>query len=181
MIPKNLARHSSSSPTQSFATPPLLQYALAANSTQATKPAKMPVQVLFHHSEQVRECNTDRMQQAILAIADEHDWKSGEISVALVSDSEIQTVNRQHLQHDYATDVISFDLTESDDHLEGEIIASVETADREGPLHDMSGEDELLLYVIHGMLHVVGLLDKTEADILEMRASEKHYLGLLGL
>lgn len=118
------------------------------------------------------------MQQAIRAIASDYEWTVGEISVALISDVEIHSINSQHLQHDYPTDVISFDLTESDTVLEGEIIASVETADREAPQHGWLGDDELLLYVVHGMLHVVGLLDKTEPDILEMRAAEKHYLSM---
>jgi len=138
----------------------------------------MSIQVLFHISDEVRDCDTKRMQQAIRAIASDYEWTVGEISVALVSDVEIRSINSQHLQHDYPTDVISFDLTESDTDLEGEIIASVETADREAPQHGWLGDDELLLYVVHGMLHVVGLLDKTEPDILEMRAAEKHYLSM---
>jgi probable rRNA maturation factor len=140
----------------------------------------MSIRILFHQSESVRECPTRRMEQAIQAIALDYGWSAGEISIALVCDSEIHLINRQHLQHDYPTDVISFDLTESDESLEGEIIASVETADREAPEHGWQGDDELLLYVIHGMLHVVGLLDKTEQDSLEMRAAEKHYLALFG-
>jgi len=138
----------------------------------------MSIQVLFHISEEVRDCDTKRMQLAIQAIASDYEWTVGEISVALISDVEIHSINSQHLQHDYPTDVISFDLTESDTVLEGEIIASVETADREAPQHGWLGDDELLLYVIHGMLHIVGLLDKTDADILEMRAAEKHYLSM---
>jgi probable rRNA maturation factor len=141
----------------------------------------MPLQVLFHQSEHVRECKTDRMKKAIRAIAADYGWTAGEISVALVSDAEIRAINQTHLAHDYATDVISFDLTEGDEILEGEIIASVETADRESADHHWQGDDELLLYVIHGMLHVVGLRDKSENEILEMRDAESHYLDLLGV
>jgi len=121
------------------------------------------------------------MERAIETIASDYDWSNGEISVALVSDAEIHVINRQHLQHDYPTDVISFDLTETNDELEGEIIASVETADREAPHHAWHGDDELLLYVIHGMLHVIGLLDKKEEDIQKMRSAERHYLSMFAL
>jgi len=141
----------------------------------------MSIRILFHHSDDVRACETTRMEQVIETIASDYDWANGEISVALVSDAEIHLINRQHLQHDYPTDVISFDFTETDDELEGEIIASVETADREAPHHAWQGDDELLLYVIHGMLHVIGLLDKKEEDLREMRAAEKHYLSMFAL
>ena len=97
------------------------------------------------------------MRRAILAIASDYGWIMGDISVALVGDAEIRKINQRHLAHDYSTDVISFDLTDTDEVLEGEIIASVETADREASEHKWSGDDELLLYIIHGMLHIIGL------------------------
>ena len=141
----------------------------------------MSIEILFHHSELVRACDTARMLKALRLIAKDYEWEHAEISVALVSDPEIHDVNKAHLQHDYPTDVISFDLTEQEDRLEGEIIASVETADRDAPEHGWGGDDELLLYIVHGMLHIVGLRDKSTAEIQEMRAAERHYLSLFGL
>lgn len=140
----------------------------------------MTLQVLFHQSETIRPCDTKRMQKAIRRIASDYGWTNGEISVALVGDVEIREINKQHLSHDYPTDVISFDLTEGDALLEGEIIASVETADREALSHRWGEDDELLLYVVHGMLHIVGLGDKTPSQVKEMRAEEAHYLGVIG-
>ena len=121
------------------------------------------------------------MRRAILAIASDYGWNMGDISVALVGDAEIRKINQRHLAHDYSTDVISFDLTDTDEVLEGEIIASVETADREASEHKWSGDDELLLYIIHGMLHIIGLGDKTRREVNEMRATEAHYLASFGL
>jgi probable rRNA maturation factor len=141
----------------------------------------MPLQILFHQSDSVRNCKTLRMKKAINAIATDYGWTDGEISVAIVNDQEIRQVNSQHLAHDYATDVISFDLTEGDELLEGEIIASVETADRVAIEHDWSGDDELLLYVIHGMLHIIGLRDKSPKDVRAMRDAEAYYLASFGL
>jgi probable rRNA maturation factor len=136
----------------------------------------MSIQVQFHLSDHVRDCDTAVMLQAIQFIADDYGWTDAEISVALVSDDEIQIINQRHLQHNYATDVISFDLSESQSLLEGEIIASVETADREASQHGWTCDEEMLLYVIHGMLHIVGLRDKLPEDITAMRAAEKFYL-----
>ena len=141
----------------------------------------MPIQVLFHNSEAVRNCEVQRMKKAIRSIAGDYGWIDGDISIALMSDSEIRELNSKHLSHDYATDVISFDLSNNDDFLEGEIIASVETADREAVEHGWQGDDELLLYVIHGMLHIVGLGDKKTKETKIMRDAERHYLGLFHL
>lgn len=141
----------------------------------------MSLKILFHLSDSIRQCSTTRLKKAIKSIASDYGWETGEISVALVSDAEIREVNNDHLAHDYATDVISFDLTESDETLEGEIIASVETADREAADHQWKGDDELLLYVIHGMLHIIGLRDKSPADIKLMREAEAYYLAQFGL
>ena len=97
-------------------------------------------------------------------------WQSGEISPNLVPlFSTPFSLPQNHL------------FCQTNDELEGEIIASVETADREAPHHAWHGDDELLLYVIHGMLHVIGLLDKKEEDIQKMRAAEKHYLSMFAL
>ena len=141
----------------------------------------MPIQVLFHHSETVRNCDVQRLKKAIRSIALDYGWTDGDISIALMDDAEIREVNNKHLSHDYETDVISFDLTRSDEFLEAEIIASVETADREACEHGWLGDDELLLYIIHGMLHVVGLRDKKKKETKEMRQAEQHYLAEFNL
>jgi probable rRNA maturation factor len=67
-------------------------------------------------------------------------------------------------------------LEAQEDHLEGEIVVSRQTADRVAAEQAWSADDELLLYVIHGMLHLVGFDDHSEADIAAMRDQEKHYL-----
>jgi len=141
----------------------------------------MPIRVHFHFSDSVREIDTGRIELALKMIAVDYDWSEGEISVAIVSDSKIRQLNQKHLDHDYATDVLSFDLTEDDVCLEGEVIASLDTADREASHHGWSSDDELTLYVIHGMLHIVGLLDKEPSDIASMRTEESFYLEAVGI
>ena len=121
------------------------------------------------------------MKRSIQNIAEDYGWVHGDISVALISDLEIREVNNNHLSHDYATDVISFDLSNNNDFLEGEIIASVETADREAKEHGWQGDDELLLYVIHGMLHICGYDDMSASEQSIMRERERTILGSLGL
>jgi len=121
------------------------------------------------------------IDQAIQLIASDYGWTEGEISIAVVDDPQIHQVNLEYLQHDYPTDVISFDTTESDDFLEGDIIASAQTAHRTAIENQWKASHELLLYIIHGMLHVVGLDDTTSKKAQQMRAEEKHYMqAILG-
>jgi probable rRNA maturation factor len=103
------------------------------------------------------------------------------ISIAIVDDATMHDLNRKYLQHDYPTDVLSFLLEEDDDRIEGEIIISADYAAREAKLFDWSPQDEMLLYVIHGSLHLAGY-DDLEPDLkAEMRDKEREYLATFGL
>ncbi len=105
----------------------------------------------------------------------------GQISVALVDDPTIHEVNRQHLNHDYPTDVISFVFDRDGTSLDGEVIASADTACATAKDLGWPAENELLLYVVHGTLHLVGYDDQTESDREEMRGREAHYLARFGM
>jgi probable rRNA maturation factor len=107
------------------------------------------------------------------------------VSLAVVDDPTIHKLNREYLGHDYATDVLSFLLSDalpSDTSapLEGEVIVSADTASRRAAEFGWQMQDELLLYVIHGTLHLAGFDDKTDADRAVMRAKEEQYLRSLG-
>jgi probable rRNA maturation factor len=137
----------------------------------------MTIEVLVNESPHVTSNEESQIELAIQRIASDYGWPSGQISVAIVDDEEIHQVNRQYLQHDYPTDVISFDLTEPDsEQLEGEIIVSWQTATRVAKENGWHAHQELLLYTIHGMLHIVGLDDRTPKQTQEMREQERHYM-----
>jgi len=116
---------------------------------------------------------------AIQMIADDHEIGQAEISVAIVDDPTIRDLNRQYLEHDYETDVISFvlDWNEDTGALLGQLIVSTDTAATLAEDVGSTMQEELLLYVIHGMLHLVGYDDKQPAAAIEMRAAEKEYLS----
>ncbi len=103
------------------------------------------------------------------------------VSVAIVDDETIHELNRQFLAHDYPTDVLSFTLEDEPPRLEGEIVVSVDTARQNAVEAGWSADDELLLYVIHGTLHLAGHLDKDPEDFAEMRATEAAVLDRLGV
>jgi probable rRNA maturation factor len=120
-----------------------------------------------------------RLRSAIRAILKDAAISHGEISLAIVSDDEIHTLNKKFLQHDYPTDVLSFRLDEATDRhtLEGEIIVSWDRACCLAEQVGWSPEDELLLYVIHGCLHLVGYDDHSPGARRIMREQEANYLG----
>ena len=110
-------------------------------------------------------------------------FSHGSVSIAIVDDATIHQLNRQYLQHDYATDVLSFVL-ESDESrgwLEGEVIASFDTARRAAAEYGWQASSELLLYVIHGTLHLTGMDDTDDRLRQQMRDAESRYLSLAGL
>lgn len=102
------------------------------------------------------------------------------VSVAIVDDPTIHRLNREFLERDYPTDVLSFVLEEPP-QLEGEIVASMDTARREAAEVGWGAEDELLLYAVHGALHLAGYLDKDPTDVAAMRSAERAVLGRLGV
>jgi probable rRNA maturation factor len=103
------------------------------------------------------------------------------ISVAVVDDATISKLNAQFLGHRGPTDVISFVLEQGDGRFDGEVVASAETALRTAPQFGWSAGEELLLYVIHGALHLAGYDDATPRDRATMRRRETEYLAGLGI
>ncbi len=120
--------------------------------------------------------DTERLIRVARAIVAEFGPDSAELSLTIVDDATIHELNRQYLQHDYPTDVLSFPLEQDEQHLEGEVIVSAETAQRVAAEYDWSADEELLLYIVHGMLHLVGFDDHEEADRAAMREQEERFI-----
>jgi probable rRNA maturation factor len=103
------------------------------------------------------------------------------ISIALVDQTTIHAINRSHLGHDWPTDVVSFPLSEpSDPVLTGELVVSAEMAVATAAEIGAIPRDELALYVVHGLLHLCGYDDVSEAEATEMRRREDELLAACG-
>lgn len=124
-------------------------------------------------------CRVDEslIRRAVLEVLTEEGITSGQISVAIVDDETIHEINLRHLEHDYPTDVISFLLESTDGYLDGEIVVSADTARAVAADLGWPAENELLLYVVHGTLHLVGYDDQSEPDRELMRSRERHHLA----
>lgn len=96
-----------------------------------------------------------------------------------MSDDELLKINQEYLQHDYYTDVITFDLSNGDKIIEGDIYISTDRV--EDNAHTLKEETNIEMYrvMLHGVLHLVGLKDKTEIEQREIRNKENEYLALV--
>lgn len=122
-----------------------------------------------------------RLCEAVQNVLGEAGIRRGEVSIAVVDDREMQQLNARYLDHDWPTDVLSFVHDADQGWLEGEIIVSADTALRQAARFGWSAADELLLYVIHGALHLIGHDDHRDEDRAAMRAAERRHLRVWGL
>ena len=110
------------------------------------------------------------------------------LSIVFVTDSQIKSLNRKFLNRLYATDVLAFDLSSAAfsrsrqkriKEIEGEIVISTPAAIRNARIFETSPNRELALYVVHGILHLLGYDDHRPLDIKRMRAKEEELMKLV--
>lgn len=144
-------------------------------------PAEERLVVLVTNRQRGMAVDRRLIQRAVRSVLHEAGVRAGQVGVAVVGDRTIRRLNRQFLDHDEPTDVLSFALEQGDGYLGGEIVVSAETAQREAARRGCSGQKELLWYVIHGALHLAGYDDRTSAERRRMRRREKAWLRRLRL
>jgi len=102
------------------------------------------------------------------------------LSISLVGDEEMTALNARYLDRRAVTDVLAFPYSSGARTIEGEIIVNAELAVRESVDRKHSAEDELMLYLAHGLLHLLGYDDHTPEDSTVMRQRESQVLGAVG-
>ena len=117
-----------------------------------------------------------KLADAINRVLKDKHIKKASINVILVVDDIIKSMNSQYLKHDYATDVISFNIND-EPALLGEIYISVDTAKRQAKEFKVSLTNELKRLAIHGTLHLIGYEDYTNKQKEEMHNLENKYIG----
>ena len=110
-------------------------------------------------------------------VAESEIRRVGDISIIFCSDPYILEVNQKYLQHNYYTDVITFDYCEGD-KLSGDLFISVDTVKANAEEYGTEFEDELHRVIVHGVLHLIGYDDHCDEDIAMMRKKEDYYLSL---
>lgn len=113
----------------------------------------------------------------IKKVAASYGRKVGDIGYLFCDDEKILEVNREYLQHDYYTDIITFDYDE-DDIISGDLVISLDTVRSNAELFNKTYEEELYRVIIHGILHLCGINDKGPGEREIMEAAENKALQM---
>lgn len=103
-------------------------------------------------------------------------YEISELNYIFCSDQYLLEINKQYLDHDYFTDIITFDNSEEDKQMEGDIYVSVDRVKDNAETFHTNFDAEMRRVLIHGLLHLAGYEDSSEALKMAMRAKEDEYL-----
>ena len=106
-----------------------------------------------------------------------HSKNVGELAFVFCSDEKILEINRNFLQHDYYTDIITFDYCEGET-ISGDVFISVERVQENATSHKVEYKEELLRVIAHGVLHLIGFQDKSPKRKIEMTKNEDLCISL---
>lgn len=116
----------------------------------------------------------------IKLVAGNHRKKIGEINYLFCTDEKILEVNNKYLSHDFYTDIITFDYSEGN-KISGDIFISLDTVCSNSQKYNTDFMEELHRVIIHGILHLCGIDDKTDIDANNMREAENNALKQLNI
>lgn len=145
----------------------------------------MSYSIQIHNQQKRIPLNRSDIKKIIQNILREQKISRVDLSVVIVTDRKIHEINRKFLKHDFPTDVITFDLSDEEfshkksfqiKNIEAEIYVSAVTAACKAHELGLNPEQELLLYIVHGILHLIGYDDHASIDRKRMRKKEKEVL-----
>lgn len=112
----------------------------------------------------------------IIQLIEEEERKTGNISVIFCSDDYLLEMNKKHLNHDYYTDIITFNYVD-DNLISGDLFISIDRIKENASNFGVTFSEELYRVVLHGVLHLIGYNDKTDDEKKEIRQKENYYLS----
>jgi len=121
--------------------------------------------------------NKRSVRQWLSAVAVREGYALGDLTYVFCTDDELRDINKRFLQHDYYTDVITFDYTQ-DKMASGDVFISIDRVNENAQTLGYQFVDELHRVLVHGLLHLMGYKDDTVASKNEMRSLEDLYLSL---
>lgn len=115
----------------------------------------------------------------IIYISGNENTLFGIINIIFCSDEFIKKYNREYLDHDFETDIITFHDSDAEGNVEGELLISADTVSFNSKRFKTDIEEEFSRVIIHGILHLCGYKDKTKAEKIKMKKKENFYLNSL--
>ena len=131
---------------------------------------------IFDHQKKFK-INKNCIIRIVKKILSDEKISRAELSVVFVNRRQIQAFNRRFLKRSYATDVLAFNLSDSKSALVGDIIISTDAAALYARTKNLPVGQEIILYVVHGILHLLGYDDHNKKDITRMRRKEEKTMG----
>jgi len=145
-------------------------------------PEDSPYEISVVHRGGRSPVETALLNAAVVRTLRLRDCHRARVSVVLVDDQQIALLNEEYLQHSGPTDVLSFNLTDPwDQGVDGELIVSTETAEREAAARGHDPAAEVLLYLVHGTLHLTGMDDADAGGARSMHELEDRILSEMGI
>lgn len=117
-------------------------------------------------------------KQWLMKVAEGEGRKIGQIDIIFCSDEELLELNRKHLKHDYYTDIITFDYSDRQDIISGDLYISTDRTSDNARKYGIPKENEIKRVMVHGILHLAGYNDHTDIEIALIREKEELYLSL---
>lgn len=131
----------------------------------------------FYYETEFRLTDSDKYTEWLDRVIQSEGKKAGPISYSFCSDEKLLKLNQQYLNHDYFTDILSFDYTEND-MVSGEIYISIDRIAENADEYNVSKEEELRRVMVHGILHFLGYMDKSAAQKKFMRQKEQDKINM---
>lgn len=119
-----------------------------------------------------------KVKNWVKEVIKKHHYSVGHLNYIFSTDEYLLKINQNYLQHDYYTDIITFDHSEKKGSISGDIYISVERIKENAFEQSLNFHDELKRVIIHGVLHLLGFNDQTPAEKGEMRKKEEACLSL---
>lgn len=123
----------------------------------------------------VLKINEQLIKESIFGLIEEESRQIGIISVIFCNDSYLLKINKEFLNHDYYTDIITFNYNEGE-IISGDLFISIDRIKDNSVKYKNTFEEELLRVIFHGILHLIGYNDKTSLDKLKIREKEDYYI-----
>ena len=137
---------------------------------------KLSPPVQFHFLVPVSFSQRTLVKEVIRDLFRKEKTRLKQLQYIFCSDEYLLQINKEHLQHNYYTDIITFDLSDTPEAVTGEIYISVDRVKDNAQNYEVSLKQELLRVIFHGALHLCGYKDKSEKDQVTMRKAEDKYL-----
>ena len=132
----------------------------------------------FSENKNFKISNKKEIRALLKKICKKENKKISFINCVFCSDNRLLEINKKYLNHTSLTDVVTFDFSTNKKNIEGDVYISIDRVKENAKKYKETFKKELLRIIIHGLLHLIGFLDKTKEEKKTMTLKENEYLSL---